>query len=175
MIEMQEGRLECNPKYIEQNCLMYFLRVQYTDRCLLTIVSSHDCHEAMIVSKSRLFNEILYKKKKSKSVLLYVFNITFLLSLLSIIYPGNLAEAILSSISPAQCVCSKTRGGKYNKITPWVWGSSWGQNKGNSWEHYFLSSLGLLISIQLPLLWIFSFRGQKQKNWEWRIKIVEML
>ena len=99
---MQEGRWECNPKYIEQNCFMYFLRVQYPERGLLTMVASHDCHEAMIVSRSRLFNEILYKK--SKSVLIYVFNITFLLSLLSSIYPGNLAEAILSSISPAQCV-----------------------------------------------------------------------
>ena len=46
----QEGRLECNFKYIHQNCFSYFS----ANRSLLTIVAWNDCHEAIIVSKPLL-------------------------------------------------------------------------------------------------------------------------
>ena len=35
----QEGRWECHCKYIEQNCFSYFLRIQWTNRCILAAIT----------------------------------------------------------------------------------------------------------------------------------------
>ena len=47
----KEGRLECNPKYIEQNCYNHFLSMQLINMGYLTVVACYSCHEATTVSR----------------------------------------------------------------------------------------------------------------------------
>ena len=56
------GRLECNLKYIEKNCFIYFPCMQRNYRGVLTLVAWNDCHEAIIVRGPLLPHHMLRKQ-----------------------------------------------------------------------------------------------------------------
>ena len=61
MLVLKKGCWEPCIKYIEKNCITYFLCMHFTVKNLLATVALNDCYEATILSRYRLVSFRLRK------------------------------------------------------------------------------------------------------------------